>query len=196
MKVIGLDITTGTRSNFGVAVVDFSENADQPKLIKAFDFATPKDKELRPRLKYIAAKLATEFKALEELNEPYIIVIENTILPGKANQQLQRIVGAILTVSPRNRLVFEVYPMQVKLHITGEGKGSDKKKLANCLKKWFNGNELLFQLTASSRFDATDAIGIAITGYKLYQGISNVKRSKILPNVKSCKTKQKSPAKP
>lgn len=191
MKVIGLDITTGTRSNFGVAIVDFTESITNPKLIKAFDFATPKDKDLRPRLKYIAAKLAAEFKALEELDEPYIIVIENTILPGKANQQLQRIVGAILTVSPRNRLVFEVYPMQVKLHVTGEGKGSDKKKLALCLKKWFNENELLFQLTASSRFDATDAIGIAITGHKLFQGPSNVQRLKRLPGAKSRKAKQK-----
>lgn len=184
MKVIGLDITTGTRSNFGVAIVDFTESTTNPRLIKAFDFATPKDTELRPRLKYIAAKLAGEFKALEELNEDYIIVIENTILPGKANQQLQRIVGAILTVSPRNRQVFEVYPTQVKLHITGEGKGSDKKKLANCLKKWFNSNELLFQLTASSRFDATDAIGIALTGWEIH-----VKKSKIVSNIKSGKTK-------
>ena len=189
--VIGIDISTGTRSNIGVAVIRIKEN--QPtEIIEAFDFSVPSNPELRVRAKYIAAKFATFFKKLEEANEDYIIGIENTILPGKANQQLQRVIGAVLIVMPAHRPIIEVYPTQVKLHITGKGAGSDKKVVAEGLKKWFNNSDLLRLLTASSRWDATDAIGVAVTVNTLLKGIqSNVKKSQILPNVKLGKTKQK-----
>lgn len=194
MKVVGLDVTTGTRSNFGVAIVDFSKSETNPELILAYDFPVTKSPDLRVRIKYIAAQLVAQFKKLEELDEPYLIVIENTILPGKANQQLQRVIGAILTVTSSKRQIIEVYPTQVKLHITGEGKGGDKKIVADALKKWFNSNEVLFQLTASKRYDATDAIGIAITGFKLNKGPNremHVQKPKELRNAKPSAAKQK-----
>ena len=186
-KVVGIDISSGARSAVGFAVVDTANL----QILHTNDFKPNATPDLRKRIKQIAAFLASEFKKLEAENEDYIIIVESTVMQGSGGQSLQRAIGAAMTVSPSARRLEFVYPMSVKKHITGVGKGSDKKAIADGLKKWFPNNELLFQLTASSRWDILDAVAIALTGWELH-----VKRSKILPNAKSRKTKQKSPAKP
>lgn len=181
-KVVGIDISSGARSSVGFAVVDIKEM----QILHVTDFKPAATPDLRKRIKQIAAFLATEFKKLEAVNEEYIIIIESTVMQGIGGQSLQRAIGATMTVSPSARRLEFVYPMSVKKHVTGVGKGSDKKAIAEGLKKWFPNNELIFQLTASSRWDILDAVGIALTGWELH-----VQRSKIIPNAKSRKAKQK-----
>lgn len=179
-KVVGIDISSGARSSVGFAVIDMSSL----QVLHTNDFKPATTPDLRKRIKQIAAFLASEFKKLEADNKDYIIIIESTVMQGLGGQSLQRAIGAAMTVSPSARRLEFVYPMSVKKYITGVGKGSDKKAIAEGLKKWFPNNELIFQLTASSRWDTLDAIGIALTGWEIH-----VKKSKIIPNAKSGKTK-------
>jgi Holliday junction resolvasome RuvABC endonuclease subunit len=184
-KVVGIDISSGARSSLGFAVVDIEEM----KILHTTDFKPAPTPDLRKRIKQIAAFLATEFKKLEALEEDYIIVIESTVMQGVGGQSLQRAIGAAMLVCPAARRLEFVYPMSVKKHVTGVGKGSDKKAIADGLKKIFKDKESLetvWNLTASSRWDMLDAVAIALTGWELH-----VEKSKIIPNVKSCKTKQK-----
>lgn len=185
-KVVGIDISSGARSSLGFAVVDMANL----KILHTTDFKPAPTPDLRKRIKQIAAFLATEFKKLEALDEDYIIVIESTVMQGIGGQSLQRAIGAAMLVCPAARRLEFVYPMSVKKHVTGVGKGSDKRAIADGLKKWFPNNELIFQLTASSRWDMLDAVAIALTGWEIH-----VEKSKIIPHVKSRKTKQKGLAK-
>lgn len=188
MIIIGIDPSTGSRSAVGFAVVDMTQ-PDKPVILKAVEFQIPKTVDLRPRLKHIAALVAKEFKELEAKDADYLITIESTVMQGKGGQSLQRAIGAILTISPSARRFEEVYPMSVKKHVTGIGKSGDKKAIAEGLKRIFSDKqslELIFNLTASSRWDTLDSIAIALTGYELH-----AKGPKKLSNTKPSKTKQK-----
>lgn len=188
MIVVGIDPSTGSRSSVGFSIIDFT-NKEAPVIVKATEFQIPKTVELRPRLKHIAALIAKEFRALEEQDAPYLIVIETTVMQGVGGQSLQRAIGAIMTISPSTRQFKEVYPMSVKKHVTGIGKSGDKRAIADGLKKFFKDQtslETLFQLTASSRWDTLDSIAIALTGWEMH-----VQKSEIVRNAKSSPPKQK-----
>jgi Holliday junction resolvasome RuvABC endonuclease subunit len=192
MIIIGIDASSGSRSAIGFAVVDTALN----KIVSAKDYQVPKNKDLRPRLKHIAAFLVGEFKQLEAQygsNTEYMIVIETTVMAGIGGQSLQRAIGAMLIATPSHRRVEFVYPMSVKKFITGEGKGGDKRAIADGLKRIFTDKEsldLIFNLTASSRWDMLDAVAIALTGNELH-----VEKSKIIPHAKPSKAIKKGVAK-
>jgi Holliday junction resolvasome RuvABC endonuclease subunit len=189
-KVVGIDISSGARSSLGFAVVDMTSL----QILHTNDFKPAATPDLRKRIKQIAAFLATEFKKLEAEEEDYIIIIESTVMQGIGGQSLQRAIGAAMLVCPAPRRLEFVYPMSVKKHVTGVGKGSDKKAIADGLKRVFSDKhslELIWNLTASSRWDMLDAVAIALTGWELH-----VEKSKIVPNIKSRKTKQKGLVKP
>lgn len=179
MIVVGIDPTSGARSALGFAVID----TELQKILIAKEFSIAKTIDLRTRIKEIAAALVQEFKKLEAKGEDYHIFIESTVMMGKGGESLQRTIGAIMATSPAKRRFDHVSNMHVKVFVAGHGRG-DKKEIAEGLKKFFPKDQLLLDLIASSRYDALDAIAIALTGVEIH-----VKKSKVVRDPKFSKTK-------
>lgn len=167
MLVVGIDQSTGAKSNIGFSVIDL----DSMTIIIAKEFQASREKDLRKRLKLVCAHLASEFKKLEEQQIDYAIFTEDYFMQGIGGRSLQRLNGAMMVISPSQRMFEFVSNMQVKQYISGSGKG-DKKEVALGLIKFFHSNQesvdIINQLMVSSRYDALDAIAIALTGYEKY----------------------------
>lgn len=189
MLIVGIDQSTGARSNLGFSVIDTNDMS----IVLAKEFDVKKHADLRVRLKETAVLLSQEFKRLEAMERDYIIFLEGFVMQGIGGQTLQRLNGAILIVTPANRQVHFIHNLQVKKYITGKG-NAEKKEVAQALKeKWFPNSTLFFDLVTSSRFDAIDSIAIALTGWEKHVTQEQIK-PKALSKTKTSKAVKKSSA--
>lgn len=163
MLAVGIDPSSGARSNIGYAIVD----VENKRLILAKELTIPRSTDLRARIKGICAALAAEFKQLPSLDDDCMMFIESTVMMGKGGESLQRTIGAILAISPSSIPVEHVSNMQVKAFVGGTGR-ADKKEVAEGIHKFLNDKDIIFSLISAKRFDALDAIAIALTGYEKY----------------------------
>lgn len=168
MKIVALDQSTGSRSDFGFCVVEM----DTMDILVAKAIKIKKDPDLRKRIKLIAAHIAAEFKLLEQQGVDYAIFIEQYVMMGKGGESLQRLNGALMVVAPSNREMHFINNLQVKKFVTGSGK-AEKRDIAMGLLEIFKSNknsvDLINNLMVGSNWDALDAIAIGVTGYeKIY----------------------------
>lgn len=174
MLVIGIDQSTGARSNIGFSIIDVTNMT----IVGAKEFQASHEKDLRKRIKLVCSHLVKEFKDLEATGQDYSIFSEDYFMAGIGGRSLQRLNGAMLVVSPSSRMFEFISNMQVKQYIGGSGK-ADKKQVAEGLKKFFPKSiDLIQQLIVSSRWDALDSIAIALTGYEKYVKKSVYQKSK------------------
>lgn len=180
MIVIGLDQSTGTRSNFGYAVVDL----DKMEILRASEFVVEKartldSQALRKRIKHLAATVMQEIKTDQKrFGSIDYIFLEGFVMAGKGGESLQRLVGAIMLITPNEIPVDFAHNLQTKMFITGSGK-AEKHEVAEGLKKFFPKSRLLIDLIDSKRYDALDAIAIALAGAE-----KHIKKTRLSNNEK------------
>lgn len=190
MLAFGLDPTSGARSAIGLCLISL----ETKEILFTRELKLAPTPDLRKRLKLLCHELAKAFKQAEEIalarNEDYNIFIESTVMMGKGGESLQRAIGAMLVLSPSHREVHHVSNMQIKAFVGGTGK-ADKREVAEGLKKYFPNCDTIFNLIASSRWDSTDAIAIAVTGMEKYV-LQNEIKPQALRAAKPSKANKKS----
>ncbi len=174
--IIGFDPATGSSSKFGLALFEVEQDNKgfnvfpSLKLLKAVELTAWGKKSVRDRIKAICAQVVSEVKKIEQIQDATCaLYIESFVMRGKGGETLQRLIGAVMTVTPSTFEFYEVSNMQVKAFVSGHGHG-DKLAVAKGVLEKLENDEQVAELIRHSAFDALDACAIALTGFEQTYG--------------------------
>ncbi len=146
---------------------------DSRELLHADCFKSDFDDANR-RAKHMAEQVGEALMGIDPELEVSVYT-ENSVMRGKGGATFQRVIGAIHSVIPYSYHLGEVQNSTVKKHVGGHGQ-ADKRQVAQGAHDYFVGDggrtqtpssEAAERLLIETKWDITDAIAIAITGYEL-----------------------------
>lgn len=188
--IVGIDPSSGARSGIALSVINIETNT----VVYFSDYKPPANTELQKRLKYIFKYIITQFKHILEniiKNDKAAVAIEHTVMQGRGGESLVKAVGVIMAACPATLPLHEISNMQMKVIAGGSGK-ADKKDIGKNLQLLLpNSKETLFNLTASSRWDIIDSIGLGVACYEKIYKSPEVKRDSDQQTVKKSRFKRK-----
>jgi crossover junction endodeoxyribonuclease RuvC len=151
MKIIAID---PGYDRLGIAVLE-KPKAGNPKLVFSECFTTDKKLPFEDRL----LSLGNHFEKLITTHQPEALAIENLFLTKnqKTAMRVAEVRGALIFLAKKLQLkVFEFTPNEIKVAVTGYGKGS-KKDIAFMVPK-------LIAVNVTKKIDdEVDAIAVGLT---------------------------------
>ena len=166
MIIVGIDPGTGTKSALGFCILD----SDVNRILLAGEIWP--DKKSAPaykRIRSICAQLRTVL--IPASKKGGLLVTESFVMRGKGGETLQRLTGAVHVTAGEKFDVAEVSNMKLKQILSETGTGdAAKEDLAYGIQRWFatkgrvDEARMLEQFIEDRKFDATDAIALAVAG--------------------------------
>jgi Holliday junction resolvasome RuvABC endonuclease subunit len=186
---IGIDPGTGRRSKLGIVIVE----ALSMRIVAVRELATS-EFDIRTRLRELSMQYLSLLKESKIDMSKTVAFIESFVIKGKGGETLQRLVGALMAITPGQVVAFKEVPnLQVKLETAGFGH-AEKTEVAMGLLNYFikhnpESASIVQALMASNNYDALDALAIGLTGWKKSYGTNmeitakreKQKKSKPLP---------------
>lgn len=167
MISIGIDPGTDSASPTGFAAID-----TRTKELLWFSFVGSRYSKLEHRIKEISDLVEKTLSQLDDeltSSRPVIVCIEDFYMRGIGGRTLQRLIGSIMGRVPYKFQVRFINNLTMKKMVTGSGKAT-KREVAEGVREWFSDNpvthEIVEELASSEDWDVTDALGLAITGFK------------------------------
>ena len=101
-----------------------------------------------------------------------LVCIETFVMRGVGGRQLQKLIGAYISVTPDGVPLRHVYNTTVKKLIGGKG-SDNKEQVAEGVARYFKSNkksyERICKIISKEQWDLTDAFAIGIAGWMEYQ---------------------------